>query len=293
MLAPAASGREMLIPAEDGRLLAATLVRAALPRRRPRGAHHRRRRHRHCPALLRPVCRLSRRARAHRADLRLPRHRRLALGLAQGLQGAHARLVPPRLCRACSAGWRASIRGGRSIGSATASGGFATGLAHNNHLIARQLCHRRAQRLLAQHGAVGALAGARSDGRLRAAGGGHVRLSPRPAAGRRGPARPRVPGVAALVHDARFPVRRRDPAREGQLRGLPRARALRPDRGRRTGRPRPPSPRWRAAIRARRSVPPGRSASPTRAPPRIGHHGFFRAEFRDTLWAPAADWLEA
>jgi predicted alpha/beta hydrolase len=24
---------------------------------------------------------------------------------------------------------------------------------------------------------------------------------------------------------------------------------------------------------------------------RIGHHGFFRAEFRDTLWAEAADWL--
>ena len=25
---------------------------------------------------------------------------------------------------------------------------------------------------------------------------------------------------------------------------------------------------------------------------RIGHHGFFRAELRDTLWRPAADWLD-
>jgi predicted alpha/beta hydrolase len=25
---------------------------------------------------------------------------------------------------------------------------------------------------------------------------------------------------------------------------------------------------------------------------RIAHHGFFRAEFRDTLWRPAADWLD-
>jgi predicted alpha/beta hydrolase len=26
---------------------------------------------------------------------------------------------------------------------------------------------------------------------------------------------------------------------------------------------------------------------------KIGHHGFFRAEYRDTLWRPAVDWLDA
>src|SRR5262249_7825803 len=25
---------------------------------------------------------------------------------------------------------------------------------------------------------------------------------------------------------------------------------------------------------------------------RIGHHGFFRSEFRETLWKPAVDWLD-
>ena len=41
----------------------------------------------------------------------------------------------------------------------------------------------------------------------------------------------------------------------------------------------------------RRALDLDASASPTPAASRIGHLGFFREEFRDTLWPAAYDWL--
>ena len=132
--------RASRIAAEDGYALAATLFEPACTHRRRPARRHRRR----APAIPRrfyaPLRRLPRRARRIPSltfDYRdIGGSRR---GTLQGSPRAHARLVHCSTCRACI-DWAARTYPGRPIHWVGHSmGGFATGLAHNNHLIARQL----------------------------------------------------------------------------------------------------------------------------------------------------------
>ena len=210
-------------------------------------------------------------------------------GSLQGLRRAHARLVHPRRAGRARLGRAHLSRAGRSHWVGHSMGGFATGLAHNNHLIARQLnvatlsgywgrmAAPERYRVRVLMGCAGAARRARA------------RLFPRRADGRRGHAGPRLPRVAPLVHDARVPVRRSDADRDRTTSPSFRApHPLRPDRGRPLGHAGRRRPHGRALHRPASSAPSGASASPTPAAAKIGHFGFFRPRVPRHALAAAA-----
>ena len=172
-------------------------------------------------------------------------------------------------------------------------GGFATGLAHNNHLIARQLNvatlsgywgrmaspeRYRVRLLMGYCGAADrACAAAIFPGWLM---GGED-----------------MPGPAFLewagwCMTPEFLFADRTLAERSNFAQLPRARPLRPDRGRRLGHAGRRRRTWPSISPAAWSDSTWRDhAWPMPAPP-IGHHGFFREQFRDTLWPKALAWLD-
>ena len=171
-------------------------------------------------------------------------------------------------------------------------GGFATGLAHNNHLVARQLNvatlsgywgrmavpERYRVRLM--------MGGAAPLDRARA------RLHARPPDGRRGHARPGLPRVAALVHDARLPVRRCDacPSAATSPR-LTRAAARAPDRRRPLGHGGRRRAHGRALHRQPASAPSGTLRLPRPASPRSATSASSAPTCATRCGSPPADWL--
>ncbi len=124
--------------AADGIELAATLFEPAgiAASRRPADRHRLRRRR--PEPLLRALRRLPGRPRPSRADLRLSRHRSVAARLAARLAHPHARLVRHRHAGRDRLG-RPHLSRPALHWIGHSLGGFATGLAHNNTRIARQL----------------------------------------------------------------------------------------------------------------------------------------------------------
>ena len=163
--------------------------------------------------------------------------------------------------------WAANAHPGRPLHWVGHSlGGFAVGLAHNNHLIARQLnvgtlSGYWRHMAVPERYRVRLLMGMVAPLIIRARG-----YFPGVYPGRRGHAGAGLPGVAPLVPLARLPVRRPHAPGGRQLPPPPRPCPLRPGRGRPTGAHPPqsrPLPLTSPAAPTARSGP---SASPTRAP---------------------------
>src|SRR5262245_9555769 len=290
MLAPSASGRELQVPAEDGRPLAATLFE---PQSGAGGEP--------TPTVVAGGTGIAKRYYA-RFGAYLAERGRLALtfdyrdsgGSRSGsLKGSKVRMrdwcildVPGVLA------WVAREHPGRPIHWVGHSlGGFATGLAHNNGLIARQL------NIAALSGYWGNMASPERY-RVRLLMGGLAPLAIAalgyfPGALMGGED---MPGPAFLewrrwcmtpdflFGDATLPERAnfasfRAPMRFAQIEDDPWA-----------------TPAAVAALATRFTGTPEKSTWSIRLAEaggeRIGHHGFFRAEFLDTLWAPAVDWLD-
>jgi len=290
MLAPAATGRDVLVPAEDGRLLAATLFEP----RSPAAAHA-------VPTVVAGGTGIPRRYYA-RFGAYLAERGRIALtfdyrdtgGSRSGsLRGSKVRMrdwcfldLPGVL------GWTAREYPGRPVHWVGHSlGGFATGLAHNNRLIARQLSiaalsgywrnmapseRWRVRVLMGGFGPLVVAALGYLPGRLL---GGEDLPGPAFLEWRRWCMTPDF-----LFGDETLPGRAnyaafRAPVRFAQIEDDVWA-----------------TPAAVAAVASRYTGSAERSTWSIRladaGAARIGHHGFFRAEFRDTLWAPAADWLD-
>ena len=290
MLAPAPSGREVLIPAADGRLLAATLFEPPSPAGE-QGT----------PTIIAGGTGIARRYYvrfaaylAERGRVALTFDYRDIAGSRSGpLKGSKVRMrdwcildVPGVL------DWMAREYPGRPIHFVGHSlGGFATGLAPNNRRIARQL-------------GIAALSGywrnmaAPERYRVRLLMGGFAPLAiavrgyfpgalmggedmPGPAflEWRRWCMTPEfLFGDATLAERANF-ASFRAPMRFAQIEDDAWA-----------------TPAAVEALACRFTGAAERSLWTIRLADagarRIGHHGFFRPEFRDTLWRPAADWLD-
>jgi predicted alpha/beta hydrolase len=289
MLAPSASGREVHIPAEDGRLLAATLFEPQpgagepIPTVIAGGTGIARRYYGRFGAYL-----------AERGRLTLTFDYRDIGGSRSGsLESSKVRMRD--WCTLDLAGvlaWVARECPGRPIHFVGHSlGGFGAGLAHNNRLIARQLN-------------IAALSGywrnMASPERYR------VRLLMgglgRPVVAALGYFPGRLIGGEDMPGPAFLEWRRwcmtpdflfGDPTLEGKANFASLAAPIRfaciEDDVWGT-------PAAVEAIAARFTGAADKSMWHIRlteaGATRIGHHGFFRAEFRDTLWAPAVDWLE-
>jgi predicted alpha/beta hydrolase len=291
MLAPAASGREVYVPAEDGRALAATLfeprssdLAEAVPTVVAGGTGIARRYYGRFAAYL-----------AERGRVALTFDYRDTGGSRSGpLRGSEVRMrdwctldVPGVLA------WVAREYPGRPIHWVGHSlGGFAVGLAHNNGLVARQLCiaalsgywrnmaspERWRVRILMGGFAplviatLGYLPGALM--------GGEDLPGPAFMEWRRWCMTPDfLFGDATLAEKANFETLRA-PVRFAQIEDDAWA-----------------TPAAVAALARRFTGAAARSTWTIRLADagarRIGHHGFFRSDFRATLWPPAVDWLDA
>jgi predicted alpha/beta hydrolase len=290
MLAPASSGREMQIPAVDGRLLAATLFEPSSP-----AAEWAR------PTIIAGGAGIARRYYA-RFGAYLAERGRLALTFDYrdigGSRSGSPRGSGVRMRDWCVLdapgvlAWMAQEYPGRPIHWVGHSmGGFATGLAHNNRLIARQLniatlsgywrhmAVPERYRVRAMMGAFGPLVVATLGYLPGALMGGEDMPGPAFMEWRRWCMSPEFLFADATLAEKTNFAGLRAPVRFGQVEddvwGTPAA---------------------VEAIAARFTGVAEKSMWRIRVADagadRIGHHGFFRAEFRDALWAPAVDWLD-
>lgn len=290
MLAPASSGREVQIPAVDGRLLAATLFEPRSPAAE-----------RATPTIIAGGAGIARRyyARfgAYLAERGRPAltfdYRDIGGSRSGALRGSSTRMrdwcildVPGVLT------WMAQEYPERPVHWVGHSmGGFATGLAHNNRLIARQLniatlsgywrnmAAPERYRVRFLMGGFAPLVVAMLGYLPGALMGGEDMPGPAFLEWRRWCMTPESlfgdRDLAEKVNFASFSA----PVRFGQVEddvwGTPAA---------------------VDAIAARFTGSTEKSTWHIRladaGADRIGHHGFFRAEFRDPLWAPAVDWLD-
>jgi predicted alpha/beta hydrolase len=290
MLAPSAPGREVQIPADDGRLLAATLFEPQAdagdeptPTIVAGGTGIARRYYARFGAYL-----------AERGRLALTFDYRDTGGSRSGsLKGSKVRMrdwcildVPGVLA------WVARAYPGRPIHWVGHSlGGFATGLAHNHGLISRQLniaalsgywrnmaSPERYRVLILMGGLAPLVIAARGyfPGRLI---GGEDMPGPAFLEWRRWCMMPDFLSgddtLAETSNIASFKAPLRFAQIEDDAWATPAAVAALERRF--TGASEKST--WRIRL-----ADAGAS--------RIGHHGFFRAEFRDTLWAPAVAWLD-
>jgi predicted alpha/beta hydrolase len=290
MLAPATSGREVGIPAEDGRLLAATVfeprsadAESAVPTIVAGGTGIARRYYARFGAYL-----------AERGRIALTFDYRDTGGSRSGsIRGSKVRMrdwctldVPGVI------GWMAREYPGRPIHWVGHSlGGFATGLAHNNRLIARQLCvaalsgywrnmavpeRWRVRILMGGLGPLVVAALGYLPGPLL---GGEDLPGPAFLEWRRWCMTPDfLFGDATLPETSGFAAFRA-PIRFAQIEDDVWA-----------------TPAAVAALAGRFTGAADRSSWTIRLADagagKMGHYGFFRPGFRDTLWAPAVDWLD-
>jgi len=288
MLAPAASGREVQVPAEDGRLLAATLFE-------PRSGEQ------PTPTVIAGGAGIARRYYA-RFGAYLAERGRLALtfdyrdigGSRSGpLKGSAVRMRDWCILDVAGAlAWMAREYPRRPIHwVGHGMGGFATGLAHNNGLVARQLniaalsgywrhmavSERYRVRLLM--GGFGPVVVATLGYLPGALMGGEDMPGPAFLEWRRWCVTPDFlfgdDTLAQKGNFARFGAPIRFAQIEDDVWGTPAA--VDAIAGGFTGTSEKST--WRIRL-----ADAGAS--------KIGHHGFFRVEFRDTLWAAAADWLD-
>ena len=290
MLAPAAPGREVQIPAEDGRLLAATLFEPAFPAGEMAP-----------PTVIAGGAGIARRYYAKFAAYLAERgrpaltfdYRDIGGSRTGPLKGSQVRMrdwcvldVPGVLA------WAAREFPGRPIHWIGHSmGGFATGLAHNNTLIARQLNIATLSgywrhMAVPERYRVRVLMGFVAPPLVRVFGylpgplmGGQDMPGPAFLEWSRWCMTPDfLFGDATLGETAHF-AHLRAPVRFGQIEddvwGTPAAvEAIASHFTANTQRS-----LWRIRLA---------DAGATR----IGHHGFFREPFRDTLWPAAVDWLD-
>jgi predicted alpha/beta hydrolase len=290
MLAPAQSGREVAIPAADGRLLAATLFEPPSPAGE-QGV----------PTVIAGGTGIARRYYARFAAY-LAERGRLALTFdyrdTGGSRSGSLRVSKVRMRDWCILDvpgvldWMAREYPGRPIHFVGHSlGGFATGLAPNNRLIARQLGiaalsgywgnmaspeRYRVRLLMGGFGPLVIAARGYFPGALM---GGEDMPGPAFLEWRRWCMTPEFlfgdETLAERANFASFSAPMRFAQIEDDVWATPAAvEAL----------------AYRFTGAAERSLWTIRLADAGTL--RIGHHGFFRSEFRDTLWRPAVDWLE-
>jgi predicted alpha/beta hydrolase len=290
MLAPAASGREVRMPAVDGRLLAATLFEPASPA----GAQA-------LPTVVAGGTGIARRYYARFAAY-LAERGRAALTFdyrdTGGSRSGSLKASKVRMRDWCVLdlpgvlAWMAREYPARPIHVVGHSlGGFASGLAHNNHLIARQLGvgalsgywrnmavpERYRVRLLM--GGFGPLVVATLGYLPGALMGGEDLPGPAFLEWRRWCMTPDfLFDDATLAESGNFAAFRA-PMRFAQIEDDVWA-----------------TPAAVEALARRFTGAAERSTWTIRLADadagRIGHHGFFRSEFRETLWRPAVDWLD-
>jgi predicted alpha/beta hydrolase len=289
MLAPVAPGREVQIPATDGRLLTATLFEPVSP-----GGNS-------VPTVIAGGAGIPRRYFAKFAAYLAERgrpalifdYRDVGGSRAGPLAGSTTRMrdwcildVPGVLA------WAAQQYPGQPIHWVGHSmGGFATGLAHNNHLVARQLnigtlSGYWRHMAVPERYRVRALMGGFAPLVVRAIGyfpgrlmGGEDMPGPAFLEWRRWCMTPEFffgdPTLREIEHFAHF----RTPVRFAQIEddvwGTPAAVA---------------AIAGHFTANAEKSMWRVRLADAGAG--RIGHHGFFRGEFRDTLWRSAVAWLD-